>query len=412
MTLAKLLLAATLLTSTAALAQPAPPADPATPPPADPSAPPAEPPPTPDPTPIAEAPAPPEAEPGVAWDYDKGLVATRGDAFELKLSVRTQTRLEITKPEASDEFENRFALIRTRLQLEGHAFGEANGFKVEYDLSNKGFSVLKDFFVERAFRKDVRLRFGQYKKPFNRQEVTSDFAQGMNERSLIGEFAGSGRDIGAMLHSGYEKSPDGIEYALGVFNGTTEKSSIKVTCEDPADASTCKAGLPSNVPTDFLPELVARVGWNHGGIKGYSELDLEGGPLRFGAAAAYRIRFMDFVDSSLYNQAAELDAIVKVQGFDLTVGGFLVKNGEADAQLGGYGQAGYVAVPKRLAIVGRFGATPIEATDKKYKLEMLGGLNLLAEGHAYKLLVDGGAIRNTEAKTTDLVARIQAQLVF
>ena len=34
------------------------------------------------------------------------------------------------------------------------------------------------------------------------------------------------------------------------------------------------------------PQLVARVGYNHGKIKGYSEGDLKGGALRFGLGAS------------------------------------------------------------------------------------------------------------------------------
>jgi hypothetical protein len=357
--------------------------------------------------------AAPEAAPddAITWRYDKGLIASKGDDLELKLGLRTQSRFEVTRPEAKEEFENRFFLPRIRLQLEGFAYGKANAYKLEFDAGNQGFAAIKDFFVERAFTPALRLRLGQWKKPFSRQELTSDFALAFTERQASNSFAGSGRDLGVALHNGYEKSPEGLEWALGVFNGTTEKSTIKITCEDPADASTCKAGLPSNVPTDLLPEAVARVGWNHGGIKGYSELDLEGGPLRFAAAASYRIRFEDFVDSSLYQQAVGVDAIVKVAGFDLSGAGFLSKVGEADAQLGGFGQLGYLVVPKHLALLARVGVTPI-VDSEKHKVEFLGGLNVLGSGHNLKLVVDGGVIHDTGAKTDDVVGRVQAQLVL
>jgi hypothetical protein len=348
----------------------------------------------------------------VTWRYDKGLTATTADdRFELGLGVRSQLRFEVTRPEAKDEFEDRFAVGRVRLQLEGFAFGEANAYKLEYDVANKGFSVLKDFYLEHAFTPAVRLRAGQWKKPFSRQELTSDFAQAFNERALIGEVAGAGRDLGVALHSGYERSPDGAEWAVGVFNGTGDKPSPTFSCTDPTDTATCTVGPPTNVPTDFVPEAVARVGWNHGGIKGYSELDLEGGPLRVAVGAAYKLRMGDFVDSSLLVHAAELDGIVKLEGLDVTGGLFLVKRGEEDAELGGYAQAGYLVVPDRLALSGRFGSVPLEDSDRN-RLELLGALDLLAHGHAYKLVLDGGVLHDTATKADDVVARAQAQLVF
>jgi hypothetical protein len=378
--------------------------------------------------PVADAPTTPEKaeENGVSWRYDKGFIAATADEkFELKLGLRTQTRLEVTRPEAKDEFESRFFLPRIRLQLEGFAYGKANTYKLEYDAGNQGFSAIKDFFVEHSFTSasapaQVRLRLGQWKKPFNRQELTSDFALALAERHASGAFAGSGRDIGLALHSGYEKSPSGVEWALGVFNGTTEKSTQKLTCaapEDPTepiDPSDCKVGLPSNVPTDFLPELVARLGWNQGGedgIKGYSELDLEGGPLRFAVAAAYRVRLNDLVDSDALEHGAEADFVVKVHGFDVGGAVLVSKKGTDDAELGGYGQAGFVAVPRRLAIVGRFGSTPIDGSEKN-KLETIGGVNLLAQGHNMKLVLEGGVVHDTGTQDDDLVARAQAQLVF
>jgi hypothetical protein len=373
-------------------------------------------PPPPAPSPPVEPAAPPaEPEDGVDWRYDKGLAATSADGdFELKLGLRTQTRLEVNHREASGEFESRFFLPRIRLQLEGFAYGEANTYKIEYDLGNQGFSALKDFFVERAMLPAVRLRVGQWKKPFSRQELISDFGLGLIDRNATGAWAGAGRDLGVALHNGYEKSPDGVEWALGVFNGTSERSSQKLTCKDPADPATCTLSLPSNVPTDFLPELVARLGWNQGagdGIKGYSELDLEGGPLRVAVGASYRVRLNDLVGSDALEHAAELDALLKVHGFDLQAAGFVQKKGLADPEVGGYGQAGLVAVPRRLAVVARFGVTPADDSDK-HKLELVGGLDLFAAGHSYKLVLEGGNIHDTHSKIDDAFGRAQLQLVF
>jgi hypothetical protein len=70
-------------------------------------------------------------EPTVSARYDKGFtLSTSDDEFELKAGVRSQFRIEILKPDAEgSEFQSAFQIPRLRLQLEGHAFGEANGYR-------------------------------------------------------------------------------------------------------------------------------------------------------------------------------------------------------------------------------------------------------------------------------------------
>ena len=64
---------------------------------------------------------------------------------------------------------------------------------------------------------------------------------------------------------------------VGVFNGTGDKS----TFSGSVDTMTGEvSGKFSNVPSHFHPALVARVGINKNGIKGYREADLEGGSMR------------------------------------------------------------------------------------------------------------------------------------
>ena len=70
----------------------------------------------------------------------------------------------------------------------------------------------------------------------------------------------------------------------------------------------------TNVPREFKPAFIGRVGLNSEGIKGYSEADLEGGPLRWAAAASFWGE-ADFDRDDTSNDKVELDFIVKAQGF-------------------------------------------------------------------------------------------------
>jgi len=344
--------------------------------------------------------------------YDKGFVLASGDGrFDLKLGLRGQFRLEVLRPEGDDEFESRFLIPRLRLQFEGHAFGEDNLYKVEFDMANKGSAALKDFFLEHAFLPGLRLRVGQWKRPFNRQEMVSDFGSEFLERSISNEFAGGGRDLGAAVHNGYEKSPDGVEWALGVFNSTGDRARQSLTCDDPTDPTTCDPTPPTNVPADFGPIAVARVGWNHGGIKGYSEGDLEGGPLRVAVGASYKVNFNDLQEGKR-EDGVEIDTMAKLHGLGVSGAFFILKKGSADRLYGFYVQPGYFVVPKRLELAARFAQIDDEEADGEHVHEVLGAIDWYFDGHSFKWMTDGGVIHHTEGKTSDVQVRTQLQMVF
>ena len=416
----RLLAVVTVLVPGLAYAQPAgaPPAPPATgttegevaPPPAD--APPAEPPPAEPPPAVDAAPSPPPSDNAISAKYDKGLTfETADEKFELKASVRSQFRTETTKSHADgSEWATRFALPRLRLQLEGHAYGKDNGYKVEFDFANRGFSLLKDFYFDHAYGK-VHLRAGQWKKPFNRQELVSDFGSDFLERSIVNEFSGAGRDLGVAVHNNYEKSPEGVEWAAGLFNGTGEKPSIKTTC---TSSGTCTSGLPSNVPADWGPMLVGHVGYNHGGIKGYSEADLEGGPLRFAVALSYKLNLRNFAkDASgdtTFEHVVVADAMVKVEGIDITGAVAVKKDAAADAEVAFYGQGGFMLVPKKLLGSVRFAQVPV---GEESLHEILGGIDWFLQGHNLKLMVDAGVLHTTgDTGGSDVQIRTQLQAVL
>ncbi|HEU5055442.1 MAG TPA: porin, partial [Kofleriaceae bacterium] len=382
------------------------------------------------PAPVPEAPSataepaadpmgtPVESEPTVSASYDKGFtLATSDDEFELKAGLRSQFRIEVFKADQDDaEFESRFVIPRLRLQLEGFAFGKQNTYKVEFDMGNRGDPTLKDFFVNHAFDDALQIRAGQWKKPFSRHELVSDFSGEFSERAIANSWAGAGRDIGVAVHNGYEKSPDGIEWAAGIFNGTGEKPSQTVSCEDPMDPETCVPSTPTNVPADFDPEFVARVGWNTGGIKGYSEGDLEEGPMRLGVAAGYRLNFnqleKDADDALLLEHGIELDALLKVAGFDAQAGLFFLKVGDADLELGFLAQAGYFVVPKIAEFAARFSLIPDGDVEDESLMETRLAFDWYFHGHNFKWMTDAGLLTSTAAETNDIQIRSQLQLVF
>lgn len=393
------------------------PADPQTdaPPPGQEATPPAEP----EATEPAAAEVDTTADDGQASvEYDDGFKLTSADEdFAMKIQLRGQTRYELYYADGSEEFQNQFFLSRLRLTLKGHAFGERNTYKFQHDMA-KGRPELKDFYINRAFAPNFHARIGQWKKPFSRQEIASSGSLEFVERSLANDWAGAGRDIGFALHNNYEKSPEGLEWAAGVFNGTGIGGSQEVVCPDPADASSCEVSSPSNVPDDFDPLFVARVGFNHGGIKGYSAADLEGGPLRVAVGASYIADFNNFrkdaEDSLLLDNSVQGDFILKVQGFDLQGAVYLLKRAQVDAQLGFFGQAGYMAVPDKVNVAGRISMIPDELIDDESIIEALTAFTWFISGnHRYKWATDAGIVQTTAGDgTTDVQVRTQLQLAL
>jgi hypothetical protein len=439
-TIASLLLA----TAGVAAAQPAP-AEPVEPPvgdvaaPADPTAPPVEgandpvepsPEPAPEPAVAVEAPAAP-AKGGspVNVSYDKGLsFASEDEAFHLKITFRNQIRLEVARAtDDGEEFESHFVIPRSRLQAEGNVFGKSNRYKLEFGLGDRGsFSFVKDLFIEKKLGSGgpLWLRVGQWKRPFNRQELVSDFASEFNERAITADFVGGGRDLGISLHNDYEKSPDGLEWALGVFNGFNggaDRPRLTTTCTaDAMGTITCVNANPSNFPADFGPTVAARLGWNMGGIKGYSEGDLEGGPLRLAAGVSYKIDLANLEegdeDSTADNlsHGAQADVMLKVEGLSVLGGVYLMKLKSNDAQLGGMLQAGYFLSPKKIQVAGRF-AMHQTANDDLNEIEARAAFNWYFQGHAWKLATDIGfldEIGDAAANDPEIQGRIMAQLTL
>jgi hypothetical protein len=367
--------------------------------------------------PAPETPAAAPAKKGaVSVRYDKGLLfETEDGGYALKLGIRSQFRLEATRPDGDDtEFATRFMIPRLRLQFEGHAFDDLIDYKVEFEMANRGFSLLKDFFIDRAFTKTVHLRVGQWKRPFHRQEVASDFGSEFLERTVVNEFATAGRDLGVALHNDYEKSPDGLEWAAGVWNAGSDRSTIRSSCvpgATPTDPPICTISTPTNVPSDWGPALVAHVGWNGGGIKGYSEGDLEGGPLRYGVSVDYRMNPRDLdknADGDLQIQhAVSLDTIIKREGVCASGALVLIKDGQADPELGFYGQLSYLVKGPGVLVAGRFAQVP---DDDEHRREIAGAVNLLWRGHNLKWMIDGGILQTTgDGGGNDLRIRTQLQ---
>jgi len=230
-------------------------------------------------------------------------------AGDFDLSGRIQGRLTHEAPDATY-----FALQRTRLKAQGTAHAEDLFWKFELDFGQDQFT-LKDFYLDWNLGA-ATLRVGQWKKPFSRQRLTSSGNLQFVDRTANITVFETGRDVGVGLHNNIKKSPR-FEWALNVFNGLG----------------------PNTVAEQMSPMVVARVGYNHKGLKGYSETDFEGGALRFGVAASVMSDLHLAESDTAPEHIAQADFSLKAHGFS-SVGAVFMNF--SDSAVGAHLQAGYL----------------------------------------------------------------------
>jgi phosphate-selective porin OprO/OprP len=159
-----------------------------------------------------------------AWvrhEIGKGFTfQTADDRFELQLSNRLQARYtyidgaDLPGVENSSDFEIR----RMKTTLEGHAFDPSLQFKVQANWVAD--TILEDAYLHWVPRPYAGIQVGQYKVPFNRQQLTSSGALQFVDRSIADNFFTPARDRGLTLTgSWFGEKHDQLQWNAGIFNG-------------------------------------------------------------------------------------------------------------------------------------------------------------------------------------------------
>ncbi|NOY94110.1 MAG: hypothetical protein GXP55_23240 [Deltaproteobacteria bacterium] len=377
-------------------------------------------------TPIALSLVPPgEAErvgdhavdlPHIRFRPGHGLELASADGqFAIATRVRVQMLYQLEVPNAAgSDPQQQLTLRRARLQLGGHFFGADNRFKLELALSPRDEGIrdndsgrspqhtpLLDFYLEFRQLRDLRVRIGQFKVPFNRERVNSSGNLQMVGRSIVnGEF-NLDRDVGIDLSSqdlfglGYLRYHVGVYIARGReavgFGGFRMMSLARV---------------------EFLP---------FGSFNDMSQVDFErtSAPrLAIGAAAGYvdQARNDRGITGSppadggtTQTRHLAFDAIFKLSGFS-AMGELLYRSGRRnpgtavddmgvpipiEAPSDGYGvtlQAGYLLprvpfeIAARYATIRRIGSATESSLDRRSELGL--GVSWYFARHPFKLQAD------------------------
>lgn len=358
------------------------------------------------------------AEPAVVAGYEKGFFIRSGDGlFELrtKAGIQAQFAVESLDSAGGRETEAAFLIRRGRLIFEGHAFDPNLTFKLQAGF-DRGSVGLRDFYVDYAFVPGwLRLRAGQWKRPFSRQFLNSGLGQEFVDRAITHNFFNTGRDVGVAIHNG---SPSGFEYALGVFNGTGDSPRLSgdVVLDPSTGEGDITSGRFTNVPDVLHPAVVMRLGYNYGGIKGYSEADLEGGPLRF-AVGASALLDLDADGDDASGVQAELDYALKVHGFS-TTGAVYVSAAQSGSGFGDQSfdaigfhlQVGYV-IAERFQPVFRYALVAPDGSDNDLQ-EIALGFSSYFFGHNFKWQTDAALLSEQDPSGDRNNYRLRSQLQF
>ena len=161
--------------------------------------------------------------------YKKGFFLESDDGnFELKMKIRAQLRLSVDNTDDKETGDKNtatdFNIRRFRVYWEGHAFRPWFNYVFVMSGDNNGNLDLKDTYIDAAYDTRIFPRLGQFKVPFNREELTSSSELQLVDRSIVNEEFKWGRDRGV---AAYGLLANMITYGFGVYNGDGRNGTSK-----------------------------------------------------------------------------------------------------------------------------------------------------------------------------------------
>src|SRR3989304_4316850 len=149
-------------------------------------------------------------------------LSTKDGNFSLRMRLRAQFQFSVN--DTTDELTaTDFRIRRLRFYWDGNAFRPWFEYYIQVSADN-GFSgsntnsdlQLRDAYFNAAYKKEAVPRVGQFKVPFNREELNSSSELQLVERSIVNEQFSLGRDIGPAL---YGLLGNYVTYGVGIFDG-------------------------------------------------------------------------------------------------------------------------------------------------------------------------------------------------
>jgi len=336
----------------------------------------------------------------VKTGYDDGFVLNVDDRFSIRFQAYLQFQHLYANNDGAPDTST-FKVDKGRLRWDGFVYNPNIGYVIQLELANPQAGeeknvALKDFLVDIKHYDHAQIRLGQFKVPFNRQQLAffgdlqfvdiSDAAKRFNANQV------NARDIGVQFSGDHENHL--IEYFAGLFNGN---------------------GLNrENDSTQYL--TVFRIVLNPLGPMSISESDLANSQsplLSVGAGLAIDGGNADPAPTTAREtvETLALEFAFKQNGASVQ-GEYYVRNADRNADAsGGYLQAGFFVVPQKVEVAGRFSHFNPDGGNNDVT-EITGGLNFFFAGHRRKLQFDVSALSSDPGNRDDLIVRSQYQVSF
>ncbi len=349
--------------------------------------------------------------------------------------------LNLSNKPANNPDQISFILKRAELSWEGNVFSQFLDYKIKLALTASSLDrLLDDAWLDYRFYNPLRIQFGQYKVPYNRQQIISPGRLQFVDRSIAADtFRFSSNDVsttttcsvagttvlcpagtaGSTTTTTY--TPRFYQYDVGLMvHGDAWDNKLEYY----ASITNGSGQNRINPNKDLL--YIGRIVWNPTGQYGYQESDVnysDRPAITVAASGGYLKREYDL--TKLAQAGFELGS--KYKGFSFQ-GEFYFRDnrprGENSYQdVGYYAQAGYL-FKKRFEIAGRLsqvffggqGSNNLPGARPNNKNEFTGGFNYYIFQHDLKVQTDYSYLTtqtaNNYGATADHRLRLQLQAWF
>ena len=373
---------------------------------------------------VVAKPKPPKAE--LVWRDGKTRITT--DSAYLEMSTRLQMRytqelpddsIQLAGAAAAGDTKGSFRIRRAKFKLEGWARKPWITYEFQINVpaltgSNSG-AILEDASIDvdaTRGKNRFRIKFGQFKPAFGRQEMTSSGSQSFIDRSEVSNVYARGRETGLALWG--TTANNKFEWRAGVSNGN-----------GPTRAVNDNSAFQYNARVMFQPtgrQALAQRSWASGPF--YSEGDFESADFPLFAIAA------NFEKNDFHRATTGNDLKDTIYGFDLVykykrffaTGEYYIRERtpETGARFnsdGFFGEAAYMLTSRRMWEVGlRYGQfDPTDLLPSNQRTELRGVLSYYYARHGMKVQADFGQLKTEIAAGQSIKNkefRVQSQIVF
>lgn len=326
---------------------------------------------------------------------------TADERYSFNLGFRLQFRytFEDNDEDFNGNDKNTLDVRRARLCFGGNVYSKDVRYYVELDADSFDVS-LRDFYVYWTPAKELNVKIGYFKVPFNRQRLASSAKLLLLDRSIASELFDQDREDGIDV---YGLPFDGrLEYHAAVFNG---------------------AGENANENIDNKLMYVLGVRYNpFGKYDYYDETDVaysETPKATVGAAVVFNPKLQNKKLEDTDGVAGVVDFGVKYRGISWNSEYYVMSldskdNGSVESD-GFFTQVGVFVIPKKLELAARYSMMdPNHDISNDIEREYTVGLNYYFRAHRSKIQTDFSHLVTDHEEGNEEQNRfgIQYQIIF